>query len=264
MKQPVIHRINETGYEVDIGKQVLRQTNRQANEISFIRDMQDRGTHYRLIYDTLLDIASFREPDGQRYRLVEVPQMTELHPEGMAARYGGTAEQLKGKSDFEVIVDQQALGLRRSGVLPQIDIAGEPFTVDLRLHELRHGRDFAPVISLLSFTITDDGNAFEAYYQPLLKQTVEIDPGLTELPDHIIRIRLPNEPGLDPVGTAWIYGMDERELLRRHPIQKDLKAELIPLAETNVPTLIRQNREKLQQDHQENARKIRPRQRMHF
>ena len=88
-----------------------------------------------------------------------------------------------------------------------------------------------------------------------------IDPKLTEFPQGVIQIKLPNEIGLDPVATARKYGMNERELLRRYPIQKELKAEVIPLSETGIPRLIRQNKEQLQREHEENMRKARPRQR---
>ena len=162
------------------------------------------------------------------------------------------------------IVHEEALASRKQNILPQIDIAGENFVVDLRMHELRHAQHFFPVISLKSFELTNDGWNYEAFYEPLMKQVVEIDPKLLEFPPGVIKIRLPNEIGLDPVGAAQIYGMDEREVLRRYPIQKELKAEVIPLAETEITRLIRQNKEQLQRDHQENMQKIRPRNRHRF
>jgi hypothetical protein len=92
-----------------------------------------------------------------------------------------------------------------------------------------------------------------------MKQLVPLDPKLTELPDSIVKIRIPNEIGLDPVAAAGMYHIDERTLLRKHPIQKGMEAEVIPLSETYLPSLVRQNREALQREHRENAKKIRPR-----
>lgn len=97
-----------------------------------------------------------------------------------------------------------------------------------------------------------------------MKQVVNIDPKLTEFPDNVVKIRLPNELGLDPVSTARRYGIDENELLRRFPPKKDLKAVIIPLADTGIPALIRQNREQLQKEHAEIARRIKPRHRPRF
>jgi hypothetical protein len=259
-----IFTIEGTSFVVDIEKQVLRQTNDQSNEISFIRDMQDKTDHYLLIYDTGLK-RSLDGPIGPgAIRAVKVPQLVELDPEGMAEKYGFSAKELEGKTDFEIIVDQEALTLRHEGVLPRVNIAGEDFIVDLRLQELRHARHFFPVISLKSFELTADGWKYEAYYHPLLRQVVAIDPKLTEYPEGVIKIRIPNELGLDPVGTARAYGIDERKLLRRYPIQKLMNAEMIPLSETHIPALIRRNRKQLQKEHQENARRIRPRHRPHF
>lgn len=150
---------------------------------------------------------------------------------------------------------------RRMGLLPQIDIAGEMFFIDLRLKELRHVQFFTPIISLRSFTITDDGNYYQAFYHPLIKQVVDIDPKLTEFPDGVVLIRMPNELGLDPIGTAREYGMDDTEVLKEYPIQESLKAEIIPLSETGVPQLIARNRQELQAEHEERKKEYKVRRR---
>lgn len=263
-KTPVIFTIEGTSFEVDIEKQVLRQTNDQTNEISFVTDMTDIGTFYNFTYDlnrkNVYDKTNGAYESGGWIQM-RIPRLIKLDPEGMAKKYGCSVEQLQGKTDFEVIVDQKLLEQRLKGIPPQIDLAGEKFTVDLRLHELRHSKHFFPVISLKSFELTDDGWHYEAYYHPVMKQVVELDPKLLEFPEGVIKLKIPNEIGLDPVVAARIYGIDEHQLLRRHPIQKELKAEVIPLSETHVPALIRRNKEALQQAHQENAKRIKPRHR---
>ena len=264
LREAPVLMIEGTSFLVDIEKQVLRQTNDLGNEISFIHDMQDQGAFYNLLYDLDQRRASKGLIQGKRTKEIRVPQMTDLDREGMARKYGLPTELVMGKSDFEVIVDQEALTQRLNGILPKINIANEYFIVDLRLQELRHARHFFPVLSLKSFELTGDGWNYEAYYHPVLKQVVEIDPKLTEFPEGVVKIRIPNEIGLDPVATARDYGMDERDLLRRYPIQKALSAEVIPLSETHIPALIRSNREQLQREHEGNARRIRPRNRPYF
>jgi len=263
-RNPVIFEIEGTAFEVDIDKQVLRQTNDQTNEISFIQDMQDQGAFYQLHYDREKHRAAYGHFDQNRVKVIKVPQMTDLDREGMSIKYGLPPEQVTGKSDFDLIVDQDLLDQRMNGILPQIDLAGENFTIDLRLHELRNSRYFFPVISLKSFELTNDGWHYEAYYHPILKQVVELDPKLLEFPEGVIKLKIPNEIGLDPVAAARQYGMDERNLLRRYPIQQELKAEVIPLSETHIPALIRQNREALQQEHRDNATRLRPKHRHKF
>lgn len=259
-----IYQIHGTDFLVDIEKQVLREADRPANELSFVNDMKDMGTYYLLNYDIVEKTTTPVVLDPLTWLPFEIPPMVELDPEGMAAKYDLTVEALKGKTDFDIIVDLEALAKRHEGILPQIDINGEKFIVDLQLQELRHTEYFFPVLSLKSFDLTPDGWHYVAFYEPIMKQVVNIDPKLTEFPQHIIQVRLPNEIGLDPVATAKSYGMDERELLRRYPIQKDLKAEIIPLSETHIPRLIQQNKEELRRQHEENMRKARPHHRPRF
>lgn len=256
--------IEGTQFIVDADKQVLREFHNPANEISFVEDMTDRQSHYELRYNPGTQSVAARHLTADEVISVGVPQLTQLDPESMSRKYGVPVEELKGKTDFEVIVDQEALALRHSGKLPLIDINGEAFVVDLRMQELRHAEYFYPVISLKSFELTEDGWHYTAFYEPVMKRVVELDPGLTEFPDHVFQIRIPNEIGLDPVATAREYGMDEKELLRRYPIEKDLKAEIIPLTETNIPRLIQQNREKLKSEHEQNVKKAKPRIRPRF
>ncbi|MDP9077747.1 MAG: hypothetical protein M3O71_10020 [Bacteroidota bacterium] len=264
LRQPPIFNISETDFLVDIDKQVLRQTNDLNNEISFIKDMTDRGTHYRLFYDPARkNIPRYSYEKGTLLEIT-VPKLSALDPEGMSEKYRIPVGELPGKTDFEVIVDQRALYQRLNGILPQLDLAGEQFAVDLRNHELRHSRNSYEVISLKSFDISNDGWHFEAYYHPVMKKVVEIDPKLLEFPESVIKIRIPNEIGLDPVGAARQYGIDERELLRRHPIQVILKAEIIPLSETNIPGMIQRNKEALKQEHRENMQRAKPRIRPRF
>lgn len=140
---------------------------------------------------------------------------------------------------------------RRMGLLPQIDIAGEMFYIDLRLQELRHVKDFTPIISLKTFDLSGDGSHYQAFYHILLKQVVNIDLKLTEFPDGVVLVRMPSELGLDPIGAASKYGWDEMEVLKEYPIKESLKAEIIPLSETGVPQLIAKNRQALQEEHKE-------------
>jgi len=259
--------IEGTAFEVDVDAQRLVEKGNPENAISFIEQMVDHGSHYDLAYDPKTRTAFDRSADfneSEDWKLIRVPRLIELDPEGMSARSGQTVAEMKGKTDFEVLVNQEALTLRQHGVLPEVEIDGEKFTVDLRLHELRHSKNHYPALRLKDFDFNGEGDKYVAFYHPATKQIVDLDPRLTEFPDGVIKISIPNELGLDPVSTARIYGINERDLLRRHPIKKDLKAELIPLSETGVPAMIQRNREQLQREHQENAKRIKPKHRPRF
>jgi hypothetical protein len=228
--------------------------------------MKDLGGCYELRLDA--DLKVKHGDRDQEYisaeNWIRVPLMIELDPAGMAAKYGFTEAQLEGKTDYEVIVDQEALQQRLAGVLPRIDIAGEQFTVDLRLQELRHAGNYHLMLSLKSFDLSPDGWKYEGYYDTYLRQVVDIDPKLTEFPDGVVKIQFPNEIVLDPVGVASQYGIEASALLRRYPIKSDLKADVIPLSETHIPALIQHNRNQLRQEHEAVARQIRPKQRPRF
>ena len=263
-REAPIYVIERTSFLVDVDRQVLRQTNDPDNKISFINQMQDHGSYYRLRYDLDARHAADHLTDENRVVVIDIPQMSALDPEGMSERYNIPAAKLAGMADFDVIVNADLLQARLAGQPPIIDLAGDHFTVDLRLRELRHAKNSYPVISLKSFELSEDGNHYQAFYQPLLQQVVQIDPRLTEFPDGVIMLRLPNDIGLDPIGVARQYGTDEKEFLRRCPIQKELKAEVIPLSETNVPAIIRRNREQLQQERKEIKQRTKVRKRPHF
>ena len=261
LRKPATFSIGRITFLVDIDKQVLRQSNDSSNEISFITQMTDFGDHYILAWDP---VARNAGSDPEKVKSIIVPPLVALDPKGMSEKYRIPIDRLEGKSDFEIIVDQHALYHRLNGTLPQINIGGEMFAINLRDHDLRHSPNFSHMISLKSFELTNDGWNYEAFYHPVMKQVVGIDPKLTEFPEGVVKIRIPNEIGLDPVGTARIYGMDERALLRRYPIQVVRKAEIIPLSETNIPELIRRNREALREEHRQNMERAKPRFRPKF
>jgi len=265
-RQLPLFTIADTTFQVDINMLELRQTDNPANIISFL-EMEDMGNHYRLLYD---DILKGYSPDTDPYRKVaEVPPLIELDPVGMAEKYGYTIDKLKGKTDFEVMVDPKLLALRQQGILPKITICGEEFFIDVRLHELRHAENFSPQISLKRLDLSDDGEHYFAFYHPLIKQVVDIGHRLTALPEGVVLIEFPNELKLDPVGAARLYGLDEKDILRRYSIQKNLEAKVTPLSETGLPALIqsnlqKQSQEKQQEQQQEKERrqlrkKLRPR-----
>jgi hypothetical protein len=253
--------IGGTAFDVDIDRQVLIERANPESTISFIDHMEDKGTHYDLVYDLerkrVYDKTSgFYESED--WIAVRVPKLIELDPEGMAQKYGYTREQLKGKTDFEVIVDQELLAKRLQGALPTIDICGTLFYIDVRLQELRGVDEHWSRIDLKTLGISTENGRYQAFYHPDSRQVVDIDPGLTRLPDGVVLVEIPHDLELDPVALARQHDLAQNALLRQYPIQKELKAEVIPLSGTMLPALVRRNLEKLQQQQGQNARPVKP------
>jgi hypothetical protein len=259
LKEPVIFPIEGTSFEVDVVQQVLRQTNDANNAISFTRDMQDNGNYYELHYDLDTHCAQGQESDQSRIRTIRVPQLTELDPEGMATAYGKPLSAILGKFDYDVIVNAEVLERRHLGLLPVIGIGEETYIVDLRLKELRHLTDPQRSISLKRLDLSAEGDQYLFFYDLGKHTQVELDPKLTEFPEQVVLVKIPNEVGLDPVATATAYGIDERQLLRRFPVSAKLEAQLVPLAETGVPAMISRNREALRAEHQQIMAQHKPR-----
>jgi hypothetical protein len=254
--------IEGTIFEVDIETQRLVEQANPANAISFIDQMTDHGTHYSMYYDLARKNeydTSMGSYESEDWNGIKIPKLIDLDPQGMADRYGYTVEHLKGKTDFEVIVNQEDLSLRHQGVLPLIEICEDQlFIIELKKQQLRHLENDRITLSLKQFDLSGDGLKYIGFYNPEKREMVDIDPRLTEFPDNVVKIILPSEIGLDPVATAQMYGINERDLLRRYPMQKEMKAEVIPLSETNIPAMIQRNREQLQLEHQENAKRAKP------
>jgi hypothetical protein len=259
LKEPVIFLIEGTSFEVDVARQQLRQTNDVNNVISFTRDMQDNGTYYELQYELDRHCVQGQESDQSRIRTIRIPQMTELDPEGMAAAYGKPLTAILGKCDYDVIVNAELVDRRHLGLLPVIGIGEQTYIVDLRLKELRHLTDPHRSISLTHLDLSAEGDQYLFFYDLGKHAQIELDPKLTEFPEQVVLVKIPNEVGLDPVATAAAYGIDERQLLRRFPLSAKLEAQLVPLAETNVPAMISRNREALRAEHQQIMAQHKPR-----
>jgi hypothetical protein len=239
-RKQAVFSLEGTDFYVDLDKKVLAQVGNASNEISFINNMKDMGTHYQLLYDKEEINAKGEIFDPKQIVPIEVPPLSVLDPDGMAEKYQITVAAMQGKTDFEIMVDQDLLKQRLDGVLPKIEICEEQYIVELRLNELRH-EEHSPQINLKKFDLAPDGATYQAFYHPLIKQIVEPDHHLTAIPEGLVMIEIPNELKLDPVGAARKYGLEEKDVLRLFPIQKALKARTIAVEDTGLPALVQRN-----------------------
>lgn len=233
--------IEGTEFIVDVSKKELRQLDNPDNTISF-DDMKDNVTHYTINYSRVeKNFPAPFQQGSQDVVEIDIPQMVQLDPIGMAQKHGITIEELQNKNDFDVIVDQKLLSVRLSGMLPKINIAGHNFIVDLRLSELRPENDFSTKIDLRNLDVSNDGEKFICFYEPSSKKVVEIDSTITELPKGVVMLEIPDEMKLDPVAVARQFGVDEKSFLRKYPLQMQLDAKVVPLSETGLPAFVKKN-----------------------
>ncbi|OSZ77197.1 hypothetical protein CAP36_12345 [Chitinophagaceae bacterium IBVUCB2] len=138
---------------------------------------------------------------------------------------------------------QQRIG----GKLPEIDIAGTMFFVDIRLHELRSDYQLMSRINLDNLESGANGDTYLFAFNTESKQLVNIDPKLTAWPDNVIIVEIPDEVKLDPYSFAREAGLDPLEFVKEHPIEKELKAKVIPLSETGFLEMMEKNKKAKQE-----------------
>lgn len=234
---------------VDVLKEEFRQSDNQRNIISF--DMMVReGDGYLVIYDPLVKNVPgpdrYQHPDIQT---VEVPPLGLMDLEGMAIRYGRDIEAIRGKSDYEIIVDQKVLADRLAGILPIVDIAGDLFYVDVRLGELRLKDDFSHNgihFSQLEPHPLIAPQTLRFFYDKETKQAVRYDADeLMEIPKNVTAFEIPIMEKLDPVRIATMYGLDMQDFLMKVPPQARFEAKVLPWEQTGLPRIIAENQQRM-------------------
>lgn len=137
---------------------------------------------------------------------------------------------------------------RMGGRLPEIDIDGTKFFVEIRLRELRADYRLMSRIDLDKCETGPDGESYRFAYNRETKQMVSIDPKITEWPKDVIILEIPGDVKLDPYAVAREYGMDPQEFVKQHPIEKEQKAKQIPLLETNFLAMMDKNKKQKTQN----------------
>ncbi|WP_432328041.1 hypothetical protein ACRQ5D_33990 [Mucilaginibacter sp. P25] len=122
------------------------------------------------------------------------------------------------------------LTLRRlAGFLPHIDLAGEDFTIDWRLKELRETAKPWNSLRIREMELSPEGGAYLAFYDKKDHRLYKGDPASPEVQDNMVIIKIPNELTLDPVAVGWECGLNDLSLLAANPIREKLVAQVIPV-----------------------------------
>lgn len=239
---PIIN-IQGTDFNVDIEKLQLRE---KSNENNFIPlgYMVEVSDGYEFEYG--LDSRNIRniwtEEESVR---VKIPELVELDPLGISILYNMPLEQLKGKSDFEILVDQNAFDLRvNKGMLPTIDIAGDIFHVVLDKDRLIAKDDpMSKGIPIPSFGQYDQVLGENVFAYDLKSREIkEIDYlNITEIPKDLIAIRLPFIFNMDPVGWNLMTNRDAKFGLKTSNFKMHFNSPKIPWKNTDLPNIINEN-----------------------
>ena len=244
-------RIFNREYFVDIEKNCLEDVKNKRKKISF-HDLDYTENSYIIrpvnFPGDILWLSDFKR--------LEIPLKVHLDPEGMCRKYKLTREQLNGKDDFEIIVDQQKYNDRvNNGKLPVLDIVGDLFFVDVRLKEARLTTDPLTKIDLGPWLDEWLTMKYRLFYDKQQKQAVLIDRSISEYPKNVVWVEIPPDERLDPVAVARDLNRDIKSYLLSHPFEQELKAKVVPLWRTELAAVVKSNKAALKKSSEEDLLK---------
>ena len=234
--------LHGTSFNIDVMKEALIETGNSNNIIPF-KEMLYKGDHYTFSYD--MHEKNLPRIGSTAFEDVQVPPMVKLDPEGMALKYNKSADEIKNKTDFEIMVDQDLYKLRLSGRLPVIEIMNHPFYVDVRMDSLRPKDDFTTLgirFSEIDDYIHPDDQRYWIPYHPTSHTVKEIDTEkITAIPKDIFLIEIPTLEKLDPVGYARHHGFDIEQMVMTNPIERNMVAKMLNWNETGLQQIVEKN-----------------------
>lgn len=239
-----VRNIEGTDFIVDVTNLQLREKANPENVIP-VFDMRDVGDGYVFDYSPKEKNIPVLFSDDTDVKTVKIPELVQLDPVGMAEKYGYTVHNVQGKTDFELMVDQQAFGRRLMGQLPTVDISGHTFFVDIRMDMLRPKDDFLSngiVFRQIDHYYNDEQKAYIIPYNPKTHEFKELDyDNITAIPSDLIVISFPHESVLDPVGFNRKGGWDETNGLKETNIKSHFEAKVVDWKETGIEETIQEN-----------------------
>lgn len=247
----------------DIDSMALYQKHDPANVILF-HAMDNHGSHYGFQYDLdeknfphdSIDTLTFdtipANPDRAVY--VEIPRMGEIDPEGMAAKYGRSINEVKAKTDFEIIVDQDAFKRRMSGEPISIDFPGQRFLLDYDQAMLTPQDGKSKPISLNSIFYlyyNEETGKYRFPYNPETRRPQEPDyDKITDYPKHLIPVEFPHQGYLDPIGFNLQMGNKPDAGLMYSNVRMNYKVDNAPWKAMGINHIIDRNRLELEKKNQ--------------
>jgi len=237
--------IDGTVFRLDGKALVLQQLSDHRNNID-LNNLRNDGNGWHFAYDRFRRRPVSTPLDGPAEatytRQVYIPhgllQFDECPKQSAVDRFNREAA---GKG-WNIVMPSESLNWRLSGKLPEVMIGDDRFIVDWRLRELRYAHYPVSVIPFAEVEYTDDEEGYEFFYHLDDKVRYEIPEDITELPDRVVLVRIPDEFRLDPVAVAREEDLGEMVYETKYPYRARHAAEVIPLAETYLPEMVADNR----------------------
>jgi len=230
-----IYQIDDTNFIVDVRNKRLCEQRHPENEISVL-DMQYHDSCYVFSFDRVIKNISWKNDSTRlesnhdpkpRDLEIRMPHMTELDPKSMAVLYKYPVSELKDKTDFEVMVNQQLFRQRQQSKMTSVHIAGQVYYLNLERNVFIPKIAPMPELTIKDFiqnklTPTMTGYLDTENHQLLNPETVREK----DLAPSVVRVDLPNLIAIDPFGVAMAKGWNIKETLLKYPLQKRITAQI--------------------------------------
>lgn len=194
---------------------------------------------------------------------VKISEFVVFDPVGMAQKYKHPVDEISGKSDFDLMVDQKAYDMRvNKGMLPTVNIAGHTFYVDIRMDMLRPKDDFLSkgiAFGRIDHYFSEERDAYLIPYDPKKHEFRELDyDNLLSIPKDLIAVEFPFQRVLDPIGWNRNGGWDIKEDLKHIGLKSHFQAKVVPWKETYIHDIIKDNLEKMKEKNEKEKQQHKP------
>lgn len=134
------------------------------------------------------------------------------------------------KNNHDIASDQAVQNLYQrinKGRLPVIEIAGQEFIVNVRSGYLSPVDNYSTLGIQLKY-VPDDAVKHQLLYDKKRKEEYAYDDAYG-LPPEVIKIEIPGQGRLDPVGLARRDGLADTFYIGTYPLKMKMVAKIIPL-----------------------------------
>ncbi|UCS94342.1 hypothetical protein KZP23_04750 [Echinicola marina] len=135
-----------------------------------------------------------------------------------------------------------ALEKRIAGILPEIDIAGHTYTIDIKLQELRNKKEPWKNLKFDQMVMSENGENYLFFFRSRRQELFYASQEMIHVPKDVVMVEIPHELHLDPVGMARKYGMADDYFQKGYPMQEKRIANITPLEKTGLLEHVAQNR----------------------
>lgn len=184
-----------------------------------------------------------------------IPYFLELDKVGMAEKYKKSINAVDGKSDFEVMVDQDLYHERKHGKQPTIQIGNHLYYVDFHWGRLRPHIEFEKAVNhwpedliFDNLESADNDQAYHFFFDAGKQRVFNFDDNITSVPHNVFLVTIPTEDKLDPYAFARKLGINIEKHLMTHPLRRHFTASLVPAGETFLKDMVAENRQKYKKD----------------